>query len=737
MSPDGVVLAPREAGEDSIDLAIGGMTCATCAGRVERALAGVPGVAVAEVNLATEQARITGADLAPAALIAAVEEVGYAALPIGGAAEEARAAREETRRRRALDVSLVAAIVLSVPLLLPMVGVPLSGWFALLLATPVQIVIGARFYRAAWRALRAGSGNMDVLVVLGTTAAYGVSAVAVLRGAGPRYFEAGAMVITLVLLGKWLEGRARRAAGSEIRALMALRPETARVEENGAIVIRPAATVRRGDIVEIRPGERAPVDGRVISGESSIDESLLTGESRPVVKAPGALVMAGTINGEGLLRVSAQAVGAASRLGGIISLVSQALSSKAPVQRLVDRVAAVFVPVVVAAALLTFALWWGVAHDPARGWLAAIAVLVIACPCALGLATPAALIAGIGAAARAGILIRDAETLETAHRIDTVALDKTGTLTAGRPVVSALRGFATAEEDVLRLAAALQQASVHPLAHAVLARAEGLDLDPVTAFESRPGRGLVGRVGGRLLALGNARLLGAYGLAPAPEATALEDAGETVMQLAALEPTPRLLGLIAARDALRPEAPEAVAALRRLGLHVALLSGDNPASVQAVAAALGITEVAGGMTPEDKAAKVAAWQREGRSVAMVGDGVNDAPALAIADLGIAIGGGDAAVAAAGITLMRPDPLLVAAAIAIARRARRKIRQNLFWAFFYNLFGLPLAGLGLLNPMLAGAAMALSSVSVVSNALLLRGWRPPGARQDAESFREVA
>ncbi len=729
MSPDGLGARDRAVEETAVDLAISGMTCATCAGRVERALAAVPGVREAAVNLATEQAHIsvTGHGPTPAALIAAVEAAGYEALPIGGVAEEASIAAEIAGREHALGRSVAVAAALSLPLLLPMAGIDLPGWLALLLATPVQFVIGARFYRGAWRALRAGSANMDVLVALGTSAAYGMSAVAVLTASGPRYFEAGAMVITLVLLGKWLEGRAKQAAGSAIRALMALRPETARVEEQGAIVARPVALVRPGDVVVIRPGERVPVDGRVLSGESSVDESLLTGESRPLAKAPGALVMAGTINGEGLLRVATEAVGGASRLGGIISLVSRALSSKAPVQRLVDQVAAVFVPVVVGIAVLTFVLWWGLAHDPGRGWIAAVAVLVIACPCALGLATPAALIAGIGAAARAGILIRDAETLEIAHRIDTVALDKTGTLTAGRPVVGVVQGFGVSEAEVLRLAASLQCASTHPLAHAVLARAEGFDLEPVTALENRPGRGLIGCVGGRQYALGNARLLAEYGLDPAPAAAARESAGETVMHLAALEPTPRLLGLIAARDTLRPEAAEAVAALRRLGLRVALLSGDNAVSVQSVAMALGIDEAEAGMTPEDKAAKMTAWQRAGRHVAMVGDGVNDAPALAAADLGIAVGGGaDAALAAAGITLMRPDPRLVAAAIAIARRARSKIRQNLFWAFFYNLLGLPLAGFGLLSPVIAGAAMALSSVSVVSNALLLRRWRPPGA-----------
>jgi len=739
---------------DRRELAIIGMTCATCAGRVEHALAAVPGVLRAEVNLATEHAVVEGIAglLSPAALLHAVRDAGYdATLLTGDAAQQRAAEQADAARLRRLLLKVAAAAVLSLPLLLPMVGVPLPGWLALLLATPVQFVIGAGFYVAAWKALRAGTGNMDLLVALGTSAAYFYSLFLVIAGAGqPTWFEAAAVVITLVLFGRWLEARTRRATGDAIRALLALRPETARVERGGGEIEIPVAAVVEGDIVVVRPGERFPTDGHVLTGSSHADESLITGESQPVEKRPGDAVTGGAINGAGLLRVQTTAVGADSTLARIIALVEGAQSHKAPVQHLVDRVAAVFVPVVLGCALVTLLGWWLIGGSFAAGLIAAVSVLVIACPCALGLATPAAMMAGTGAAARAGILIRDSEVLERARQIDTVVLDKTGTLTEGHPVVSEILVAPDApvapvpgaklqadgrvpadasdqtETALLALAAAAQTGSEHPLARAILARAAGLDLPPLTDFQSHSGLGLTATVGGCRVAIGNRTLMQqqAVALTLDQAAGALEARGRTVMFVAALQPHPILLGAIAVTDPIRPTAAAALRRLQAQGIATVLLTGDNHRTAASVAGALGIAAFRAEVLPAGKAEEIARLQRDGHCVAMVGDGVNDAPALAQADLGIAMGGGaDVAVQAAGITLMRNDPLLIADAIAISRATRRKIWQNLFWAFAYNVVGIPLAGCGLLSPMIAGAAMAFSSVSVVSNALLLRRWRP--------------
>jgi P-type Cu+ transporter len=713
------------------EFAIHGMTCATCVNRVEKALVGVPGVRRAEVNLATERATVEGIGglLRAALLIEAVRDAGYDAELLTGDADQRRAAgsADQAQLRRQLS-QVVTAAVLSLPLTLPMFGVPLPGWLALLLATPVQFVFGARFYIAGWKAVRAGTGNMDLLVSLGTSAAYCYSAILVARGGADTYFDAAAVVITLVLLGRWLEARARRATGAAIRALLALRPDTARVERpDGSTMEIAVAALSSGDIVAIRPGERIPADGCILSGESQADESLLTGESLPVDKQAGDAVTGGTINGSGLLRVDITAVGADSTLARIIALVEGAQSHKAPVQRLVDRVAAVFVPVVLACALVALLGWWILGADFAAGLIAAVAILVVACPCALGLATPTALMAGTGVAARAGILIRDAETLEAAKHVDTVVLDKTGTLTEGRPAVTDVLAAAADDVTLLTLAAAAQTGSEHPLAHAVLARAAGLALPALNDFQSLPGLGLVATVGGRRIALGNRALMATYRVPVTVETAAatLEANARSVMFLADLAP-PALLGAIAVMDPLRATAVAAVRRLHGMGIGTVLLTGDNRHTAEAVAAGLGIGDVRAEVLPADKAAVIAQLQKDGHCVAMVGDGVNDAPALAQAEVGIAMGTGtDVAIKAAGITLMRPDPLLVADAIAISRATHRKIRQNLFWAFAYNVVGILLAGLGLLNPMIAGGAMAMSSVSVVSNALLLRRWRPGG------------
>ncbi len=724
--------------EASVDLKITGMTCAACVARVEKALRRVPGVVSAEVNLATERARVRVLGAAPAAMAALIEAVaraGYGAAPWSQAAVRAEAADEAARRRSRDElIRVVIGAVLTLPLLAEMVVHFAGGHWrlpplaALALATLVQFWIGRRFYVAGWKALRAGTGNMDLLVALGTSAAYGYSAVLALTdpwGTPPLYFEAAAVVIVLVVLGKWLETRAKRGAAAAIRALMVLRPELARVVRDGAEQDVPIDSVLPGETVIVRPGERVPVDGTVVAGESEVDESLLTGESRPVAKHPGDRVIGGAINGDGLLRIEAGAVGTDATLARIIRLVEGAQASKAPVQRLVDRISAFFVPVVLAIAAVTFVAWWLLAGDAQGGLIASVSVLVIACPCALGLATPTAIMVGTGAAARAGILIKDAEALERAHRITTVVFDKTGTLTLGRPVVADIIAAPGVDEaTVLARAATAQQGSEHPLGRAVLeaAKVRGLALPPLAEFRARPGRGIEAVAEGRRIRVGNRRLMDESGIAVgmlAARADVLSRDGKTVMFVA----DDRFLGLIAAGDAIKPGAHVAVRDLKALGIESVMLTGDNRGAAEAVAAALGIDRVIAEVLPEDKARVVANLRGKGRVVAMVGDGVNDAPALAAADIGIAMGTGtDVAMQVAGITLMRGDPALVASAIDASRATYDKIRQNLFWAFVYNLIGIPIAALGWLSPVVAGAAMAFSSASVVTNSLWLRRWK---------------
>ncbi|SOD94082.1 heavy metal translocating P-type ATPase [Caenispirillum bisanense] len=720
-----------------VELAISGMTCAACATRIEKVLARVPGVQTAAVNLATERAKITLLEGAAsvADLVAAVERAGFTADPT----TDSRAAAEESERKREAENRrelwiLGASILLTLPLVGGMVaellgGSMLPGWWQFALATPVQFVIGRRFYAGAWKSLKGGAGNMDVLVAMGTSAAWGLSTWRVAAGDGHHglYFEAAAVVITLVLMGKVLEGRAKRGAASAIRALMTLRPETARVERAGGIVEIPAERVAHDDVVVVRPGERLPVDGVVIEGRTSVDESLITGESMPVAKEPGDPVTGGAINGEGLIRVRATAVGAESTLSRIIRMVENAQATKAPVQKLVDRISAVFVPVVVVIAIGTFLGWWLIGGSPETAFVAAVSVLVIACPCALGLATPTAIMVATGMAARRGILIKDAEALERAHDVTAVIFDKTGTLTEGRPSLTDVVAAAGATEDeVLRLAAAAQQGSEHPLAKAVLGAtgARSMALPAVVDFQGLAGRGLAAMVEGRAILLGSPRLMRERSVETAAleaRATALEEQGRTIMWLA--EADGRLLGFLAAADTVKESARGAVAALKAAGVTPVMLTGDNPRAAHAVAADLGIERVVAEVLPEDKAAEVARLQAEGHTVAMVGDGVNDAPALAAADVGIAMGTGtDVAMHTAGITLMRGDPGLLPDALGLSRRGYAKIRQNLFWAFAYNVVALPMAALGMLSPVIAGAAMAFSSVSVVSNSLLLRRWK---------------
>jgi Cu+-exporting ATPase len=723
-------------------LQIAGMTCASCVARVEKALLRVPGVVSANVNLATERAqvRLVG-DVGNERLIDAVEAAGYEARVPEGASDasgnrSAELVASDARER----FHVIVAAILTVPLVVPMVGMAfgqhwmMSGWLQLALATPVQFWLGARFYRAGWKALRAGAGNMDLLVALGTTAAYGLSvyelAVANAFGRSPElYFEASAVVITLVLLGKYFEARAKRKTADAVKALLALRPEVARVRRGGADLEVPVAEVRLDDVVVVRPGERIPVDGIIGEGATEVDESLVTGESLPVHREAGDRVIGGSINGSGLLILRASAVGADTTLAKIIRLVEGAQASKAPIQKLVDQVAAVFVPVVVAIALVTFLGWLWATGDVERALITAVAVLVIACPCALGLATPTAIMAGTGAAARGGILIKDAETLERATAIQAIAFDKTGTLTEGKPKLVTFDVLAGARRERLEQVAALQQGSEHPLARAVMdaAHAESASLPQATDINAVPGRGIVGRVGGRNLAIGSAKHMAEIGVdlrAVQAAAEAESRQGRSVAFVADVTGPPELVALMAFADLPRPSARAAIAKLTEMGVRSIMVTGDNQGSAQSVAASLGLADVVADVLPEDKVRVVRELKRKHGQVAMVGDGVNDAPALAAADLGIAMGSGtDVAIEAAGVTLMRSDPLTVADAIDIARRTQAKIRQNLFWAFVYNVAGIPLAAFGFLNPVLAGAAMAFSSVSVVSNALLLRRWKP--------------
>ncbi len=729
-----IIMPANSTPAHTLSFKVEGMTCASCSGRVERLLAAMPDVATANVNLATETARVSSLKpLAFEALAQAIEQAGYHA--VAPAAPPHKAPLLATGGGTAVLLAAVFSLPLLLPMLLELAGLHwmLDGRLQWLLATPVQFWLGARFYRAGWAAVKDRSGNMDLLVALGTSAAYGLSVYQLLaaQSAMPHlYFEASAVVITLILLGKWLEARAKRQTTSAIRALQALRPETARVQRGGQEVELAIDAVQVGDLVVVRPGERIAVDGIVQQGASHVDEALITGESLPVARAVGQRVTGGAINGEGLLLVQVTAVGAQSTLARIIALVEDAQGAKAPVQRLVDRISAIFVPVVLLLALLTLSGWLLAGAGLEHALINAVAVLVIACPCALGLATPAAIMAGTGVAARHGILIKDATALELAHRISSVAFDKTGTLTEGKPALLALHALDQDQDGLLRAAAAIQRGSEHALARAVLdaAAARGLETTLVASeLAALPGRGVAATVAGQRLLLGSSRLMSEQGVAIEPlqaEAEAHARNGRTIAWLASVAPTPQLLGLLAFGDRIKPQAQAALQALHALQVETILLTGDNQGSADAVGRELGLTRVIANMLPGDKAAAITALQQPGACIAMVGDGINDAPALAAADVGIAMGNGtDVAMHAAGITLMRGDPALVAAAISISRLTYRKIRQNLFWAFIYNLVGIPLAAFGLLNPMVAGAAMALSSVSVISNALLLRRWRP--------------
>ena len=747
-----------------LDWGIDGMTCASCSGRVERALAGQPGVAQVSVNLATERAHIALAPGAmaedtPARLRRAIRDAGYSVRPEATTTQE----RDAQHWRELWPV--LAAAALSLPLVWPMVAglwgvhamLPVAWQFAL--ATPVQFVMGARFYRAAWYAIKAGSGNMDLLVALGTTAGWALSVgLWWMAPAGHEphvYFESAAVVITLVLLGKWMESRVKRTTTEAIRALQALRPLHAHwLGPDGEQDI-DLADVLVGDLLSVLPGERIPADGVVLEGHSQADESLLTGEPLPVSKGPQDRVTGGSINGNGRLVMRVAASGADSVLAHIIRMVEEAQAHKAPIQRLVDQVAAVFVPTVLGIAVVTGLgwWWWGAPGDVAL--IHAVAVLVIACPCALGLATPMAIVAGTGMAAQRGILIRDPQTLETAQHIDMVVFDKTGTLTQGKPTLQALVVSPTGAESeagaenqgesqnpnqaqtrALSIAASLQAASEHPLARAVLQAAaqQSMAFAQAEQVAAVPGMGLAGVVNGQRWCLGSVRWGASQGVDVSPWQAQVEAHQRQGHSVSLLWPeggaAPVALALLAFGDAIKPGARADLDALRARGLQLRMLSGDSPVTAQAVAAQLGFApqEVQAGMLPGDKAQAVRDWHAQGHVVAFVGDGINDAPALVAADLGMAMAqadtGTDVAMHAAGLTLMRGELRLVGQALDVCRLTVQKIRQNLFWAFVFNAAGIPLAASGWLTPVLAGMAMSMSSLSVMLNALLLRRHRAP-------------
>jgi Cu+-exporting ATPase len=740
-------VARASAGNDEsvVNLPISGMTCGACAARLQKALTRAEGVTSADVNFATERASVHfDASITDVSAIAAVvDRAGFEAV-IDKAAGTANAAEDEFRAKqdtelRKLLFTLIASMALTIPLVAQMIamtlglGFHLSPWVELALATPVQFIVGARFYSGAVKSLRGGGGNMDVLVAMGTSTAYLYSLYLFLdlgsAAQGQLYFEASAVIITLVLVGKYLEARAKRGTTAAIRQLMDLRPESARVLRDGVELEVAVAAVHTGDIVIVRPGERIPVDGTVQSGASEIDESLITGESLPVAKETGSRVTGGAINGTGLLHIEATAVGEDSTLSRIIRLVENAQAGKAPVQRLVDRISEIFVPAVAAVAVLTFTVWMLATGNLEQALISAVSVLVIACPCALGLATPTAIMAGTGVAAKFGVLIKDVESLERAHRLDAIIFDKTGTLTIGRPEIVDVHVATGSENELISIAASVQQGSEHPLARAVLSRAadSGLQLRPVEAFQSFTGRGVAGRVDNDNVLIGNEALLADNGMAVPADTPAAkwEQQGRTVIWVARES---IVLGAIAMADTLREQSVAAIGELRRLHIRTLLISGDAPPVAEEIGRQLQIDVARGGVRPDAKAGVVEELRSEGYTVGMVGDGINDAPALAAADVGIAMGTGtDIAMETASVTLMRPDPGLVAAAISISRSTWNKIRQNLFWAFIYNIIGIPLAAAGYLSPAIAGAAMAMSSVSVVSNSLLLKRWTPRNRR----------
>lgn len=712
------------------------MSCASCVSRVEKAIKKVDGVIDVSVNLATEKATVkANSNVNLATLMSAVDKAGYHAVKMTDQQTHAK-----DTEKQASFWPIVASILFAIPFVLPMLLEPfgfhlmMPAWLQLILASIVQFGLGAKFYRSGFSALKAFTGNMDLLVAIGTSAAYGLSLYQLITGHYDHlYFESSVVIITLILVGKWLESRAKHQTTQAIEALSALRPEVALVRQGDHEISLPISQVKVNDIVVIKPGERIPVDGIIIEGTSSSDESMLTGESFPVNKTVNDVVTGGTINGEGLIIVKTIAIQADSKLSKIIEMVESAQAKKAPIQRIVDRISAIFVPVILVIALITLLAWGIIYHDWQQALLHAVAVLVIACPCALGLATPTAIMVGTGVAARQGILIKDAEALETLHNVNTVAFDKTGTLTEGKPDLVEIDVVGTeTPEQILSLAASMQAGSEHPLAKAILSKAKQYDY--AKNITSVTGSGVMATIDNTEYYLGSLRWmksLNAYFVNMDDKIDELTGKGYTISFLAKqqAEDSVVILALFGFADVIKPEARNAIDALHQLHVNTVMLTGDNQPAANYVGQQLNLDKVIAEVLPQDKANYIYQLQKESHTntnnqVAMVGDGINDAPALAAADIGIAMGTGtDVAMHTASITLMRGNLYLIADAIDISRRTYNKIKQNLFWAFFYNLIGIPLAAFGFLNPMIAGAAMALSSVSVVTNALLLKRWKP--------------
>ena len=712
-------------GPKFMTLSVEGMNCASCVAHVENALEKVPGVIRANVNLATETAVTSvSSQVTAEALIRAVEGAGYEAKVKTEKTSGIEADHKKSELNRRFFIFMASAIF-SAPLLFWMP----SPWIQLLLATPVQFIFGARFYRSAYSALRAGNANMDLLVALGTSAAYFMSFYLMFYASSLHehalYFESSSVVITLVLLGKWLETKAKYQTTEAIRSLQSLRPMVARVLTSQGEIEIPLEMIKVGDLVMVRPGERIPVDGIVTEGTSQVDESLITGESLPILKELNHKITGGSFNHDGVLQIKTLAIGTETVLSKIIRLIENAQAEKAPIQKLVDRVSSYFIPAVLVFSLLTFIAIWFTKGDPIQALLHSVAVLVIACPCALGLATPTSIMVGTGIAAKHGILIQNADALEVAHSVTTVVFDKTGTLTEGHPRFVELKSINEDEDSLLRDAASLQTGSEHPLAQAVLQECSARSLQPMKAthIKALPGRGIEGRVGDRLIQMGSDRLMKENGLlldrSHSPENDEL-----TTSYIAEIEPEKKLLGTMSFSDAIKSSASRTIESLYRMHINSILLTGDRKSSALKVAKQIGVTDVHAEALPEDKVRIIEELRKNGHIVAMIGDGINDAPALAAADIGMAMSSGtDVAMQVSGITLMQSDPLLVVDAIEISKLTYRKIQQNLFWAFIYNFIGIPLAAMGYLSPWVAGGAMAMSSVSVVSNSLLLNRWKP--------------
>ncbi len=725
--------------EQEIIVDIKGMTCASCVSRVERALKKDQGVVEASVNLATEKAKVTYNDrvIDGEKIINLISNAGYEAALASSGINTDVAKNESLKKDRIL---ITISAILTFPLVLPMLVEPFginlmpSAWIQLALATPVQFYIGRRFYVSGWGAIKAMTGNMELLVAIGTSAAYGLSLYLIFKNLEhldhhpPHlYFESAAVIITLVLLGKYFEARAKQQTTAAIHALQELQPATARVVRNNQEEEVLIDHLKIADVVVVRPGERIPVDGTIREGSTQVDESLITGESLPIEKKVSDSVVGGSINGVGQIFVTVTALGSETMLARVIRLVEDAQAVKAPIQRLVDKISAYFVPIVIVLSLLTFVLNGLIAGDWEAAVINAVAVLVIACPCALGLATPTAIMVGTGVAAKAGILIKDAQALEVAHSVTMVAFDKTGTLTEGRPSIARLIPSDEDEEGMLKILASIQAGSEHPLARAVMNEAQKRNLTYARASEVKAiaGKGLKAAIDGHAYLLGSKRLLADLAIndeTATKVALERENLGETVSFLIR-EADAKVLGVVTFKDAIKSSSFETIRQLKALGIKTLMLTGDNKGSARLVAGELGIDSVRAEVLPQDKSQIISEVKKSGEIVAMAGDGINDAPALAMADVGMAMATGtDVAMHTAGITLMRGNPLLIPAAISVSRKTYSKIKQNLFWAFFYNVIGIPLAAFGYLSPMVAGAAMAFSSVSVVTNSLLLKNWK---------------